>query len=555
MTSCSEQNREMPGYGAEAWVAGFMGGPAGMGPPHHRIWTIGRKVVFIVAAFIVVGYALLIGVQIHAFSSWSADLALNRNVHLTQLLAEQVAGGVRWGKVHAIERAYQALTDDPDSMLDSVLVLDAQNQVLSSYFSESYAVDGLQLGVDPAADRLEPGEALVTETADDTLVFVPITVGKNQARVGTLAVAWSRAPLRARVQGALVRQASLGLVTTVGLVVVLVYLLARVATRPLMQVTQTTLRLAQGDTNTPVPFVGRDDEIGDMAQSLEIFKAHLVVIDRLSRKQQRQTERLAEALEREREYNLLQREFVAMASHEFRTPLTIIDGAAQRIERRADRQDPEGIKQKAQKIRHSVQRMITLVESVLSSAGLDAGKFKVNVQPCDLKDIVGTACRRQQEISSDHEIVADLAGLPEEIVGDPRLLDQVISNLLSNAVKYAPDSPRIDVVGRVEGREAIVSVTDRGVGIPEAEQARIFDRYFRASTSTGIAGTGIGLNLAAQTVELHGGHIELESEVGRGSTFRFSLPIRTLAGAEAGPAGGDDSSTETRPDAVAEGAA
>ena len=237
---------------------------------------------------------------------------------------------------------------------------------------------------------------------------------------------------------------------------------------------------------------------------------------------------LEAALQKEREYNSLMEQFVAMASHEFRTPLTIIDAVAQRLFRRADRLSPEDLKQGSSKVRGAVQRMIMLIESVLSSASMDAGKFKMKPEPCSLRDIVERVSGREQELATQHSIVTDLEHLPDEIVGDTHMLEQVFSNLLSNAVKYSPRDPEIEVVGSSSGRFAAVSVRDRGVGVPPEEHAKLFDRFFRASTSSGIAGTGIGLNLAAQVAELHGGRIEVESAVGEGSTFTVYLPVRTV---------------------------
>ena len=111
---------------------------------------------------------------------------------------------------------------------------------------------------------------------------------------------------------------------------------------------------------------------------------------------------------------------------------------------------------------------------------------------------------------------------------------QILTNLLSNAVKYAPGAPDIDVTARGMGEVIVISVRDRGVGIDEGELPRMFERFFRASTSTGIAGTGIGLNLTKMLVEMHGGSIEVESHAGKGSTFTVRLPLAGPAQADPG---------------------
>lgn len=240
---------------------------------------------------------------------------------------------------------------------------------------------------------------------------------------------------------------------------------------------------------------------------------------------QRQAEQLAQALEKEQELNTLQRDFVSLVSHEFRTPLTIIDGAAQRLVRRKDKVTPEDLAVRTDKIRAAVQRMTGLIEGTLYASRLDAGTIRMERQSCDLKGLIREVCARQAEISQFHDIRVDVAGLPEDIHADPKLLDQVFTNLLSNAVKYAPDDLHIEVTGWTDGDFAAVSVRDHGVGVPADDLPRLCERFFRARTSTGIAGTGIGLNLVKQLMEMHKGTIEVDSVEGQGSVFTVRLPV------------------------------
>jgi signal transduction histidine kinase len=245
-------------------------------------------------------------------------------------------------------------------------------------------------------------------------------------------------------------------------------------------------------------------------------------------------DQLARALSSERAYSLLQREFVTMVSHEFRTPLAIIDSTAQRILRRMDRLTREELGQRVDKIRGSVTRMTGLIESTLSESRREAGTIRLNPEPCDIVAVVAEACRRQQEIAESHRISMDIDGLPREVFADSKLLDQICSNLLSNAVKYAPDNPDIEVTGWTEGEQAVFSVRDHGLGISADELPKLFQRYFRAKTAAGIAGTGIGLNLVKQLVRMHGGSIDVESVEGEGTTFTVRLPIDSRIGAAKG---------------------
>lgn len=239
----------------------------------------------------------------------------------------------------------------------------------------------------------------------------------------------------------------------------------------------------------------------------------------------RQAEELERLLVQERHINELQRQFVAMTSHEFRTPLAIIDGAAQRLVRRKLGMTPDFVAEKAEQIRSSVSRMLELMESILSAGRLDHGRITITHADCSLADIIRTCSARQSAIRKSHHFRLDLDRLPATIAADRTALEQVFTNLFSNAVKYAPDSPDIYVTGWQDGDTIVIAVRDEGIGIDADDLPRMFQRYFRARTSTGIAGTGIGLNFVQQIIELHGGTIWVESSKGKGTTFSFTLPI------------------------------
>lgn len=287
-------------------------------------------------------------------------------------------------------------------------------------------------------------------------------------------------------------------------------------------------QLIRDEHGEPIEVVGSWIDVTERKKAeleLKQYREHLEhLVGKRTRKIEHQAEELEKALEKEKHLTALQREFVAMVSHEFRTPLAIIDGAAQRLLRRLDRFDPAEVEQRVERIRSAIMRMTELIEGVLSLSRLEAGVIEFYPEPCPLAELVQDVCRRQQDITPDHSIEVDVEDLPLEILADPTLLNQVFSNLLSNAVKYAPTSPKIEVRGWSEGDRACVSVRDEGLGIPAEEVPRLFEKYFRAKTSAGISGTGIGLYLIKQLVEMHAGQIEVESELGQGSTFVVRLP-------------------------------
>jgi signal transduction histidine kinase len=271
------------------------------------------------------------------------------------------------------------------------------------------------------------------------------------------------------------------------------------------------------DGNLDIAIVGTDQkhELGMMARALAVFKSH--------------AENLQRSLDKERELNGLQRQFVSMVSHEFRTPLAIIDGSAQRLERRPERITTERVLPITKKIRTSVLRLTNLMESVLSAARLEEGRIALEPKTFDLGAMIVEICQGYMEINANHKIEVDIDGLPRSCHGDPRLLRQVVSNLVSNALKYSPESTRVAVRGGLapDGRITFL-VEDEGVGIPADELERLFERFFRASTSTGIPGSGIGLHLVKHLVELHQGTMHVRSEVGSGTTFEVYLPAKEM---------------------------
>lgn len=240
----------------------------------------------------------------------------------------------------------------------------------------------------------------------------------------------------------------------------------------------------------------------------------------------RKAEQLEQALETQKEYNALQREFVTMVSHEFRTPLSIIDMTAQRIVRRLNNLGSEDIGGHMGTVRNAVQRMIGLIESTLNLTKLDAGTAEMQRMPVELAHLIEQVCKRQNQIDSSHKISTDLVGIQETVLGNAQFLEQIFTNLVSNAVKYSPDNSEIAVFGMIDGDQISISIRDHGMGITAKDLPNVFDRYFRSQSCAGIAGSGIGLTLVKQLVEMHGGSVEVESLEGEGSTFTVRLPRR-----------------------------
>lgn len=236
------------------------------------------------------------------------------------------------------------------------------------------------------------------------------------------------------------------------------------------------------------------------------------------------TDELVKLLQQEKQLTEMQREFVSMASHEFRTPLAIIDSNAQRILRGGEKLPAGNLQERLGTIREAVSRMQYLINRFLDFSQAQTTGMEVKKKHQAFRAAVQRICLTFADACSTHEIDIDLDALPEHYDFDEKLLELCIENLLSNAVKYSPKASVIAIGAKRSGGVIEIVVTDQGVGIPEPEIGKVFDKYFRASTSSGIPGTGIGLNMAESAIAHHGGHIHIDSKVGEGSRIAIRLP-------------------------------
>ncbi len=224
----------------------------------------------------------------------------------------------------------------------------------------------------------------------------------------------------------------------------------------------------------------------------------------------------------------VRRDFVANVSHEFKTPLTAIQGFAETLLAGAI-DDPQNRSRFLGIILEHARRLARLTDDLLQLSQIEAERLKMEIRPLRIEELVNGCLEttRLRAAEKNIRLSAELpAGLPE-IAGDHRRLAEVLQNLLDNALQYTQPDGQIVVQAKAAEREVVLTVADTGIGIPEAEQARIFERFYRvdAARSREVGGTGLGLSIAKHLVEAHGGRIWVESEVGRGSQFHFSVPV------------------------------
>ena len=234
-------------------------------------------------------------------------------------------------------------------------------------------------------------------------------------------------------------------------------------------------------------------------------------------------ERVERALECELLARDRQRQFLGMVSHEFRTPLAIIDSAAQLLAIRAEQVEPDMLERLAV-IRGSVQRLTGLIDAHLTDERLQGNALVVERCEVDLPDLIHTVVQPFRIAYPDRKFRMELEELPRKVEIDAHLIGLVLTNLINNAVKYAAPPSPILLRGHTDGAMAVIEVADHGRGIPQPEIPRLFDRFFRGSGASGVPGTGIGLHTVQQIVLLHGGAVAVDSELGKGSTFRVVLP-------------------------------
>ena len=238
-----------------------------------------------------------------------------------------------------------------------------------------------------------------------------------------------------------------------------------------------------------------------------------------------QQAQLEKALVAEQEASMLQKQFISMVSHEFRTPLAIVDGNAQIIERLGKCMAEDEMKIRLRTIRSAVSRTVNMMEAVLSSNLLKTGKLDLNIESFDILELVDQLCEEQANLARGHKITKEVHLTSSDVSMDKKFLTIILTNLLSNAVKFTDsEKGKIHLKLSCTPYSLIISVTDNGVGIPKEEIRDVFQRFYRASTSSGIPGSGVGLCLVQELVHLHKGRIDVESEMGQGTTFTMTFP-------------------------------
>jgi len=235
-------------------------------------------------------------------------------------------------------------------------------------------------------------------------------------------------------------------------------------------------------------------------------------------------EDLRRALEKEKELTELKSKLVSMTSHEFRTPLTTIQTNAEILSLRLKDQDPKVVKY-LERITSEVSKLTRLMEDILLMGRYESGKILFQPAEMDLVHLMNELVQiRSQEDRENRVISLTTIGPERKILGDANLLNHAVSNLLSNALKYSRGKQAPDVKIQFEENQVMIKIRDYGIGIPEEERPKLFDTFYRASNVSNIQGTGMGLVIVKQFIDLHKGQVILDSHVDSGTCVTVTLP-------------------------------
>jgi signal transduction histidine kinase len=360
------------------------------------------------------------------------------------------------------------------------------------------------------SQRPTGGTVQIGEEAPAYVYAVPVEPPHGKARVVEAGQSYA---ITEQALGAFTTVLVVGALSVFLLSIVGAYLLARAALSPVAAVAAAARRITESDLSQRLPVANSKDEIGNLVATINALLGRL---EEAFARREEALLRLEEALGRERR-------FVADASHELRSPLTNIEGYAEMLEQWALK-DPETALKSVEAIREESRRMRQLAEELLALArGDERAPLELKLQ--ELGSVAEEATRIARGaaggkvtiayIPPEHEIIATF---------DRARVRQALSILLDNAIKFTPPGGQIRVWVRQRDAEVEAAVSDTGVGIPEEQLPLIFERFYRVDEARTRGGAGLGLSIARQIADAHGGTIEVQSTPGKGSTFVLRIP-------------------------------
>lgn len=233
------------------------------------------------------------------------------------------------------------------------------------------------------------------------------------------------------------------------------------------------------------------------------------------------------ALEKEKELSELKSRFWSMVVHEFRNPLTAILASAQLLEHQGHQLPEARRREYLYMIQESARSIDQLLNDILAVGQAAGGHLKFSPEPLDLEQFCHRLVEEIQFSNSTHQIIFTLQGNCANVCLDKQLLWHILNNLLLNAIKYSPQGGNIYFDLHCQDEKVTFQVKDTGIGIPKQSQQHLFESFYRAENVGNIPGTGLGLTMVKQCLDLHGGQITVDSQVGRGTTFTVTFPLNS----------------------------
>jgi signal transduction histidine kinase len=268
------------------------------------------------------------------------------------------------------------------------------------------------------------------------------------------------------------------------------------------------------------------DKMRQLNTDLEVkVEERTLILKEALQKLEESQQELSEALDKERQLNEIKSRFVSMASHEFRTPLTTVLSSASLLSKYTASGDQEKRDKHIQRIKNSVNNLNDILEDFLSLGKLNEGKIEKKFERVKLNAIVEDTLEEMKAMLKNGQHFELNCSGDCDAFTDKKLFRNILVNLISNAIKFSDEGKVITITGEVTDNRAAISVTDEGIGISEKDQEHLFSSFFRAANATNIQGTGLGLHIVKRYIDLLGGEVALQSELNKGTTINFSIPI------------------------------
>jgi len=337
-------------------------------------------------------------------------------------------------------------------------------------------------------------------------LFVTSDIINENEKIGEIVIETDFSELK-QINATKFRIAAFLLLVAVGFSFLVALLLQSYISKRLLYLVSSMKEVGRsGDYTKPIEEGGKD-EIGTLS------KAFNNLMQRVNENQQRKDQ------------------FISIASHELKTPLTTIKGYLELLDRRDGLQPDKQFVQKALK---NANKLDNLIKDLLDVSKIQSGQLKLNMQEFSLDHLLDETITATQLVHPNHEIVREGNFGDQTVCADRLRIEQVLNNLLSNAIKYSPDGKKVIVYALKTQDELIIKVRDFGIGIPEAERTNIFERFYRTKDMpVNISGFGLGLYISRDIVKRHNGNIWVEPEE-KGTAFYFSLPAITAHSSENG---------------------